>query len=425
MELLFITNLLFAVALLFAPFWWARFLLNQNWLNPVTVMVIFMIPVDIFRLFIGQLYAEGLEFQLNNLMNTGYQFAVLVTNIQGLIGLFMILLAARLHVVRKLPYKIPQMGDYSVSDLRRLAWIFFIFYILAFLMLAIRTGGIGSWLSDIRGSYMAKRDGNGVFYAAAVSFLSISYFFEGVSSTRSIIFALRSLIYFGAVYVLGSKGFILLFFIFFLVIVQRLGQVNLKRALFFVMPAAFVLLLINFASQSDTLVFSDIAEYFNYYPNAAKYYTDYFSGHIPLFHGKVFLTSFWEYVPRSLYPDKPYVYGVLHVVEIFYPGGAESGNTPAFESVAQFADFGLLGVVLFTLFNWSPLVRIAALIYALRDRAFLDQGPMSGRTILVSLLLFAPAFGTFLPLGLVVMLLVFILALSKFTKIVRRTFMPS
>lgn len=422
MNFLYVFNLLIAVLLLLSPLWWSRRLLDQKWLNPVSLMLLFLMPVDLFRLFFGQLFIYSNSLSLSNLFDSGFQFAVLMTNFQQAISLAMIVFAARLRIMRDAPYMIPRLGLYSLSDLRILGRLFFILFIAAFLLLAMRTGGVGSWLADIRGSYMEKRDGNGVFYAAAVSFLSISYFFEGVSSSRSLVFALRSLVYFVAVYILGSKGFVLSFFIFCLIIIHRQGRVNVGRTLLIAMPAAFLLLLINFGSQRDSLDFSDIAQYFNYYPNAAMYYADYFRGAVPLFEGKVFLTSLWEYVPRSLFPDKPYVYGILHVVEIYYPGGAESGNTPAFYGgVPQFADFGFLGVLLFALFNWGPMIYFAGLRYTLKDRAFLNQGAMSGRTIIVSLLLFAPAFGTFLPMGLIVMLLLFIFCTSKFVQMISRS----
>lgn len=416
MEALYILNLTTALALMFAPFWWSRRLLDQGWLNPVTLMVICMMPIDIFRLFVGQLYLG------DGLMAPSYQFAVLMTNLQQSITLFLLVLASQLKITRGLPSLIPRLGQYSPADLRRLSRLFFLLYLAAFVILAMRTGGVGSWLSDIRGSYIEKREGNGLFYAAAVSFLSISYFFEGVSSSRSREFALRSLLYFGSIYVLGSKGFVLQFFIFSLIIFHRQGQVNIGRVILIGLPAAFTLLLINFASQRETLDFSGVAEYFDYYPNAAMYYADYFRGAISLFHGEVILTSFWEYVPRFFFPDKPFVYGILNVVEIYYPGGAESGNTPAFQGgVPQFADFGVLGVLFFALFNWVPLVYFAGLRYALKSRFFLSQGPMNGRTIVVCLLLFAPSFGSFLPLGLVILLLFFIVAISKFLQMARRT----
>ena len=165
----------------------------------------------------------------------------------------------------------------------------------------------------------------------------------------------------------------------------------------------------------------DFADYFTHYPNSARYYEDYFSGAVSLFYGDIFLTSFWEYVPRILFPEKPYVYGVLHVVELYYPGGAESGNTPAFYGgVPYFADFGIAGVILFSLLNFQSFILFAGLRYALKDRAFWNQGPMSGRSIIICLLLFAPAFGTFLPSFLLLFVIIFIVSIMQFVRLTTR-----
>lgn len=417
MEILYLLNLAIALSLIVAPLWWSQRLLGLSVLNPVSILVICALPIDMFRLFVGQMVLG------NGLMAPEYQFAVLMTNIQQSIALAILYFASRLQVTRKLPYLIPRFGLFQPLDLQRFSKVFFLLYIAAFLVLAMRTGGVADWLLDIRGSYIGKREGNGIFYAAAVSFLSVSYFFAGIASRRTLGFSLLSSVFFLAIYILGSKGFVLLFFVFYLIIVHRQERVNVGKVLAITLPIAFLLLLINFFSQRESVDLSSVAEYFDYYPNAAMYYADYFSGRVSLFEGKVILTSLWEYAPRSLFPDKPYVYGILHVVEIYYPGGAESGNTPAFYGgVPQFADFGILGVIMFALLNWTPLVYFAGLRYTLQDRAFLNHGPMSGRTIIVSLLLFAPAFGTFLPLGLLFMLLMFVIGSIKFVRLFTRAF---
>lgn len=420
MELLYTLNISVAIGLILAPIWWSRRLLDQAWLNPVSLVSICLLPVELFRLLVGQL------FRSQGLGDEAYQFAVLMTNVQQSVALLILVFASKLQITRRLPYLLPRMGEYSVKDLRRISIAFFLLYVAAFLVLATKTGGVGDWLSDVRGSYIRKREGNGTFYAAAIGFLTISYFFEGVSNPRTLSFTLRSIVFFGGVYILGSKGFVLQYFIFYLVIVLRQGRVNVGRMLIITMPAAFLLLLVNFFSQQDTIDLTNVAEYFDYYPNAAMFYADYFKGAVHLFEGKVFLSSLWEYAPRALFPEKPFVYGTLHVVEIYYPGGAESGNTPAFfGGVPQFADFGFPGLLVFALLNWTPLIYFAGLRYTLRDRAFLNHGPMSGRAIVVSLLLFAPAFGAFLPMGLVFMLLLFIVATSKLVQMFRRSFVMS
>jgi len=416
-ELIFSLNLTVAVVLIVAPIWWSRWLLKLEWLNPVSLLIISMLPFELLRLFVGQVFLG------DGLMAPSYQFAVLMTNVQRGLALTMVVFASKLQVVREMPRWLPRLGRYNLSDLRWFSRAFFLLYVAAFVILAIKTGGVVDWLMDIRGSYIVKRSGNGLFYSAALNFLSVSYFFEGVSSTSSWRFTLRSMVFIAATYILGSKGFVLAFFVFYLIIILRQRQVKIGRVLIIALPVAFSLLLINFFSQTDAAELTSIAEYFNYYPNAAMYYTDYFRGAISLFEGKIFLTSFWEYAPRGLFPEKPYVYGILHIVETYYPGGAESGNTPAFEGgVPQFADFGLFGVVVFGLLNLKPIFYFAGLRYTLKNGAFLRPGPMTGRAIIVSLLLFAPAFGAFLPVGLHALVLLFVVGCSKFIQMITRGF---
>ena len=221
--------------------------------------------------------------------------------------------------------------------------------------------------------------------------------------------------YFALVYVLGSKGFVLLFFIFYLIIIWKLGTVNIERMLLFGMPVVFLVMLINFFSQQDSIDLTTIVEYFDYYPNAAMYYKDYFSGAIDLFGGKVLLSSFWEYVPRGLYPNKPHVYGALHIIEHYYPGGAESGNTPAFYGgVSEFADFGVFGVLAQAILNPGVFIYASGLHYLLKQKVFTKSEIHTGRSLLVSLIIFAPAFGTFIPVGMLLLFLVFLFIYSRF-----------
>ncbi len=415
MELIFCLNLAFAIILIVAPIWWSRRLLHLEWLNPVSLVVISVLPVNLFRLFVGQV------FRGDGLMDPSYQFAVLMTNVQQGIALTLVVFASKLQVVREMPRWLPRFGRYQQIDLRWFSRAFFLLYVAAFIILAMKTGGIADWLMNIRISYITKRDGNGLYYTAALNFLSISYFFQGVSSTSSWRFTLRSVAFIAAIYILGSKGFVLDFFIFYLIIILRQRKVRVGRVLLIALPVAFLLLLVNFFSQLDVVELTSIAEYFEYYPNAAMYYADYFRGGIGLLEGKVFLTSFWEYAPRMLFPEKPYVYGILHIVEIYFPGGAESGNTPAFEGgVPQFADFGVLGVVFFAVLNLKPILYFAGLRYTLMNGAFLQQGPMTGRAIIASLLLFAPAFGSFLPIGLLGLVLLFVIGHNKFIQMTKR-----
>src|SRR5574344_1504815 len=49
-------------------------------------------------------------------------------------------------------------------------------------------------------------------------------------------------------------------------------------------------------------------KYFDYYYNSTMFFEKFDNGEIPLFYGKLSLTNLWSLIPRSIYPDKPYVY---------------------------------------------------------------------------------------------------------------------
>lgn len=416
MKILYTVNILISCCLILAPIWWSRSLLQLSWLNPVSLGVISIFPFEIFRLVVGPL------FRADGLFNPYYQFAVLITNLQFFAGILAIYFSSRLTVIKLLPRLIPRLGFYRVKNLSWASKVFFLAFLFSFISLSIKTGGVFDWLLNIRESYLLKREGNGIYYASAVGMLSTSYFFAGASSTNSRSFTCLSILYFVCIYILGSKGFVLSFFVYYLIIIWRLGQFSIPKIFIIALPISLAVMLANFFSNLDGVEFAKIAEYFDYYPNAAMFYTDYFRGDVQLFYGQVLLSSLWEYIPRALFPEKPFIYGILHVVEIYYPGGAESGHTPAFSGgVQQFADFGIFGVIVLAILNPAPWLYFAGLRYMLKERAFLNFEGLSGRSILLGLLLFAPSFGVFMPVGLIVLFLFFIIFCTLATKIIIRS----
>lgn len=50
-------------------------------------------------------------------------------------------------------------------------------------------------------------------------------------------------------------------------------------------------------------------------------------------------------MPRALYPDKPYEYGMTLIHQVLFPKMAETGNTPGILGWAMsYLDFGIAGV---------------------------------------------------------------------------------
>lgn len=408
MVIFYYCNLALATVLLVVPFWWSKQYLKLDFWNPISIATLSALPFGLFRLYAGQIGSE------NGLLYFPYQFAVLMTNFQQFTFTLLLIFFLKTRLASRAIYALPRLGTYSRQQLRILSLAFMVLYASAFLILVIKTGGLWNWLSDIRGSYITKREGNGIYYSGALLFLSISYFLRGISSRNKRSFTVVSLVYFALVYVLGSKGFVLQFFIFYIVILWKQETVNIGHVLSFGLPSILLLMLINFYSQREVIQLSSVYEYFDYYNNAAMYYYDYFSGSIDLFRGKVLLSSFWEYVPRALYTEKPFVYGALHITEHYYPGGAESGNTPAFYGgVPEFADFGIVGVLTQAIINPSVFIYAAGLHYALKQREFSNMELYTGRSILICLLLFGPAFGAFIPIALLSLVLVFLFLFAR------------
>jgi hypothetical protein len=163
-------------------------------------------------------------------------------------------------------------------------------------------------------------------------------------------------------------------------------------------PLIALLLIWNlYLAISDIFEAQSIIEYFDYYKNAADYYQGIRTGEVPLFHGQVALSSLWAYVPRGLVPDKPFVYGVLYVNEIFYPGQAELTNTPAFGgAVEQYADFGVPGVVFFGFFGTQAVLNAVLFHLVFRSPGIaISRMTLGGFTALLALC--GPLFGAYFP----------------------------
>ena len=63
--------------------------------------------------------------------------------------------------------------------------------------------------------------------------------------------------------------------------------------------------------------------------------------------GEGYLTSLWFYVPRALFQDKPFEYGVTLIHQSLFPGMAEQSFTPGILPWGlSYLDFGVFGVAI-------------------------------------------------------------------------------
>lgn len=370
-------------------------------------------PVDLMILFGGPLVLI-----YDGLFDVGYQYAILMNNLyifaQIAGSLFFLYLAKTFGFHRILPF---QRILFERKDLWRSSLFFFIIFGSALFVLANSEFGFFNWLLNPRRGYQLYRAGQGHWYALAVSALSASYIFALLAkpTAGNVIFFTVFYIFFG--HFLGSKGVLLSIFTTALIFLWFLRWRHLGKIYLFGVPTLFGLMLFNlFLAADDSFEFQNILMYFDHYKNGADYYRSYLSGDVSLFHGEILSSSFWAYVPRAFWPDKPWIYGVINIVEMFYPGLAETGNTPAFGgAVEQFADFGPLGVVLFGFFSTK-----AILTGVLSHLIFLKPGLSFVHVTLASLMLilvqYAPSFGAYFTSGLYLILFLttlFVLSLLK------------
>jgi hypothetical protein len=405
-ESIYVLHVLLTLAVSAWPLAFARSTLKLGWINPFSIAWVIALPVQFMKLFAGPwvLLDKGL-------MDDGYQFALLMTNLAALAqwgGTVMFFdLSVLLKIERWLPW---QDVTLRPRDFGRIKLLFLALFAVALTLLASAEFGVFNWLANPRTGYQMYRTGQGHWYAAAVNFLAVAYVFSVLHRPKATWVIANTALFLALAYLLGSKGNMLSIFVSGLVFLWFLGWRHLGKVFAIGTPILFAALLLNlFLALGDTFELQSILEYFDYYKNAADYYNAHLNGELPLFWGEVSISSLWSYVPRVLAPDKPTVYGILLVNEIFYPGQAELTNTPAFGgAVEQYADFGVVGVGLFNAVSSVTLFG-GPLYYLL----FRRPGAMLTRMTMASTLLvlaqYGPAFGSFLPSLLYLLMLAFVM----------------
>jgi hypothetical protein len=322
-------------------------IISHNFLNPFLIVFLLQLPVEISRIIVGPyvLLDKGI-FDLY------FNIAVSMTSLTLLCDFIILYLSWKISSRIKL---ISETLNYKIRPTKMLlAGIFFyVLFFIFLLLLSSHSFGFINWIMNPRIGYQLHRTGAGQYWVFAISTLSVSFSLFCIYTKSLIRLFLLFLFTISSAYMLGSKAIILDFFIFFLIILWLRKFKYFKLMTLIGIPVAMLVMLLNFfggnLNSFDSL---ELFSYFDYYKNSAQFFEDYYKGKIELFHGKIFISDFWNLLPRSLFPDKPYSYGITLVNEIYWPGAAEETNTPAFGGpVAYFADFGILGVILFSLLN--------------------------------------------------------------------------
>lgn len=382
-------------------------------LNLLTIPLFSLLPLSFTTGFSGPFFfLEGGWF------NPYFQYALLVNNVHELFtALALVFVVSRLHRSAAFQARVARItaagGPARPERMRTAALVFLGLYLASFVLLAQHSFSVAQWVADPRTGYQLHRTGAGQWFAFCITFLSVSLVLATVYARSAPQILWMAPGYLFLTYLLGSKGLIVSAALYVVIILTLRRYRYLNVVGLVILGGAGGLVFYNFFTTFGEVGLDQISQYSDYFVNAAHYYERYLNGTLPLFNGDIFLSSFWATVPRSLFPDKPYVYGTIKVSEIFFPGASEAKATPAFATVDYFADFGWPGVIGSALFSSSNL--FLAVLYAVILPRLGTFNPENRRThgrvlLYLFLLLVAPSFLLFFEVPLNFLVAAFVIA---------------
>ena len=208
------------------------------------------------------------------------------------------------------------------------------------------------WVTSPREAYISLRSGLGhwwLLYQACVV-LAFLIALHGIAHLkhRGILQLLAIAVAASMMYFTGSKTAVLLIPIIAAIYLHfyhsRLSLTGMA-AVAVTSFAAFTILLGRNGEQG---VLGGIIRYFADYVSVTALAVELID-----FHGHTFgfssLSSLWYFVPRGLFPEKPFEYGATLLHSVLFPGSAELGHTPGILPwLVPYMDFGVFGVITYS-----------------------------------------------------------------------------
>ena len=213
------------------------------------------------------------------------------------------------------------------------------------------------WLTSPREAYITLRSGYGHWWLLYQSCVAIAFLIAlhtvvqaglGGASVVCVILAAALMNFFT-----GSKTAILLIpitaAIYHHFYYRRLPIIVLI-GLAIMIAGVFALLL---GRNGQLGVFKGVIRYFGDYVAVTGLAVDAvdFWGY---FDGEAAISSLWYFLPRSLFPEKPFEYGALILHSELFPGMAAMGHTPGILPwLGSYIDFGVFGLIMFAIVSGS------------------------------------------------------------------------
>ena len=234
--------------------------------------------------------------------------------------------------------------------------------------LAVLGGGGILWLTDSRIAYQFYRSGAGPFFSAFEWCLSFALLYVLWSRRPGLIGTMASVLGFAVLmYFSGSKGFVLLTLIigvgYYHFLKRRIPTATL--VVLFPLLAAGALGLQLLQGTSGELL-GTVLYFRDYFAFSAEFLGRF--GEFQHTYGATSLSELWAVVPRGLVPSKPYVYGVIRILDVLSPGFAEEGHTAGILPwTGAYLDLGVIGV--FVMGFLTGLLRRVAFEHFLTHRS--------------------------------------------------------
>jgi hypothetical protein len=311
-------------------------------------------------------------------------------------------------------YLLPKSKSmYTMRSIKKSKLTFLIFIISLFLFSFLVFHSNGVFLYDPRYGYQHYRQGVGFVWVFYITSVSVLYYFMCI---RSEINTKKILFFIVLMFLTGSKKLILDVFLKSILVYLWLGK-GIKKWQLVVGGLFLVILMLKLFDQfgAEQSFLTRASGYFEFMRLASLVFEDYKNSVLEFTYGKITLSSFWGYVPRVLYEDKPYAYGSVTLVEMYFPGLAETGHTPSFGMLtSEFVDFRWFAPVLSIIFNLGLLVQISSLLIV-STNANLNKRWIVGALLFI----LCPGFGFHLPI-IFSMLFAFIIIPNLFVSSRRR-----
>lgn len=252
-----------------------------------------------------------------------------------------------------------------VEAVRRVLFITSALLLCAFLI----SSSIGD--HSVRHVFLRERSGSGYIFALCNLSIAITLAVSLFKREVELRWVFLSMI---QAYLVGSKGvFIYSAVIWVFAILtfptegQRIWRMPLVITIILVGVIGF---LVNFGglNNSDQVFLDRILEYLRQPVQFQRIVHEaVLHRQVELQHGALYLSSYWEYVPRAIYPEKPYFHGSASLLKYFHPDTDARIGTPGY------------GIFSYEYLDWGMFAGFASVIYRFTEIAIFVLAPVLTR----------------------------------------------